>query len=153
MKLSTLVLAFVLLLPAALGGCTNRAYVRHAQMGFALYGLNERIVPVVNNVCRDTALAAARNPDVTTEQATLAAARVMENCEDVSQLQHRFAEQHRVWMAVVAMVDEDSQPDMSQSSRILHGLADIYVEIASLLRERFDTAIPNLPAVVLRFLE
>jgi len=146
---------FALILSNTLGlGCSTRAYVRHAQTAFALYGVNEAAVPVVETVCDERAVNAASDPSVPTATARVNAERVLENCRTAAQIQHRFAEGHRIWMTTAAMADGDPERmDIPRSTLLLHQLYDIYVELAELLREQFGVPLPAVPRLVLRLLD
>lgn len=153
-SLTTFLFALVISNTLGLMGCTPRAYVRHAQVGFALYSANEAAVPLVEEVCRTRGLAAAHDPGVDAATARVNAERVMENCGLAEQYQHRGAEIHRTWVTTAAIANGDPERmDLPRSKLLLHDLYDVYIELSELLREQFGLRIPNTPRIVLRLLD
>lgn len=137
-----------------LPGCAGRAYQHHVQIGFALYGANEALVPVLEEVCHERATSAASDPSATTAEAAAAAQGVLERCGTMEQVQHRFAEGHRVWsLAMAQAADNYDRFDREASQRMLFRMYDIYMEIVTFVGEQFNRRLPTIPRIVLRFVE
>lgn len=153
MKNTVFLLALILSNTLSLG-CSARAYVRHAQTAFALYGVNETAVPVIETVCSERATGAASDPSATTAEAAAAAQGVLERCGTMEQVQHRFAEGHRVWsLAMAQAADNYDRFDREASQRMLFRMYDIYMEIVTFVGEQFNRRLPTIPRIVLRFVE
>lgn len=142
----------LLVLPSV--GCAGRAYVRHAQVGYAIYGINEALVPVLKDACHERATAAASNPNATLAEATADAEAALDRCGTIEQVQHRLAETHRLWsLAMAQAADDYDRFDREASQRMLFRMYDIYLEITAFLDEQFNRQLPTIPRIILRFVE
>jgi hypothetical protein len=126
-----------------LGGCGS-AIGLHAGAAKATKEVNDTAVTVIETTCREKADSAARNPDVTTDQAQADAQQVVETCNQVQNAQHAFAAAHDVWVSFLLSAIADDEFDLQASLRIVVDLARLWGDLVPLTAD-FGIELPELP--------
>jgi hypothetical protein len=134
-----------------LGGCGASALGAHAAAADATRTVNDTAVVAIETTCRDKADAAARNPDVTTDQATADAADVVATCVTIRDTQHTFAAAHTLWVSFLLQSIAAEEFDLQASLRLVIDLVRLYGEVVT-LTATLGGELPELPTIVTQLL-
>jgi len=128
-------------------GCGASALQVHAQAAEAVRILNNDAVELAEEACEQKSSLAARNPDVSTDQAEEDANGVLEVCVEIKDAQHLVAEAHMVWvMALLNAMSEDGI-DLQSLAFLAIAVVRLYVEVIP-IAARLDITLPEVPLIV-----
>lgn len=137
----------VALASAFSSGCGASALQTHARIAVMLHGANDAAVRAIETGCEHRAVAAARDPDVSYDEASANAQRVLARCQRVVDAQHAFSAAYEVYVAqLLAVVDDDNhQPSAFTRLRaLLAGLAPLYADLAQVAAD-LGIHLPTVP--------
>lgn len=134
-----------------LGGCGAGAIGLHAAAADAVKKVNDEAVPIVETTCQAKADAAARDPNVTTDEAEHNAQEVVDTCTTIEDSQNAFAAAHDLWVSFLLSAVADDEFDAQASLRLGIDALQFYQTIIP-LAARLDFELPAIPDFVLDLL-
>lgn len=109
--------------------------------------MNDEAVLVIEQQCAFKSAEAARNPDVTTDQAEVDSSAILETCEEISAAQHLVAESHTTWGKALLKQISDDEFEMEALLTLAVQLVVLYGEV-QVVADQIGIELPAVPDVL-----
>lgn len=133
----------------AMYGCGGSALGAHAEAAAVVRDLSDTSARLIESECQRRGVEAARDPEVSREEAVANAEAVIATCERLEEAQHAVAAAHTVWVSFLLRSVAEDEFSMQASLRLAIDVVRFYGELVP-LSAAFGLELPEVPPVVLQ---
>ncbi len=140
-----------LLFLLALVGCNGSGLTLHVRTALTFRALNDEAAEIVEESCHRLATDAARNPQLSPEEAERAAETIITRCMHVAERQHTVATAYEAWRDGLLLSITEPEPNFQWLVRLLRALRDAWTFFED-AAEYAGFHLPPLPQALLDLL-